>query len=507
MKKPKILLTGATGGMGRAVLRELVADLGEQDVVILAQGTPRDRKRLKPYRNLPGLTIVWGDLTNYADVLPCVKGADIILHVAALVSPAADDRPALAMKINYGGMRNLLAAVKEQGLEHSVRFVSIGTVAETGDRTPPLHWGRVGDPVKPSLFDYYAVSKVAAERLLIESGLAYWVSLRQTGIMGPAMSRIRDAIIFHNGLNNVLEYVSDRDSGAMLGNLCRLHRNGALPDAFWGHVYNVGGGESCRADTLTLFRTIYGALGFKDLRYVVDPKWFATRNFHGQYYLDSDRLERYLHFRRDGMAYFYDEFLKSLGPAAAIVRLLCRLPGGQRLAGGLVKGVFRKAARAERGTERFIRENREAQIDACWGSRRNWDAIPADINACRRFTDWNSVVSIDHGYDETKPQSDLELADVQRAALFRGGRCLSAAMAKGDWAGKLQFRCAFGHEFAASPRLVLEGGHWCPQCERESWNYAARARVDRFFAQVWSPLHAPGEPQWACPKAVTELDV
>ena len=43
---------------------------------------------------------------------------------------------------------------------------------------PPIHWGRVGDPIKPSMFDYYAVSKVAAERYVIESGLKYWVSLR-----------------------------------------------------------------------------------------------------------------------------------------------------------------------------------------------------------------------------------------------------------------------------------------------------------------------------------------
>ena len=31
------------------------------------------------------------------------------------------------------------------------------------------------------MFDYYAVSKIAAERYVIESGLKYWVSLRQTG--------------------------------------------------------------------------------------------------------------------------------------------------------------------------------------------------------------------------------------------------------------------------------------------------------------------------------------
>ena len=78
-------------------------------------------------------------------------------------------------------------------------------------------------------------------------------------------------------------------------------------------------------------------------------------------------------------------------------------------------------------------------------------------------------------------------------------------MGKGDWKSKLQFRCAFGHTFEASPRLVLEGGHWCDECERRSWNYGKRAQVDPFFAQVWNPLHEPDELR-EYPKQVTELD-
>lgn len=35
--------------------------------------------------------------------------------------------------------------------------------------------------------------------------------------------------------------------------------------------------------------------------------------------------------------------------------------------------------------------------------------------------------------------------------------------------------------------------HWGPECERKSWNYGARAKVDPFFAQVWDPLHEPDE--------------
>ncbi|MDD3213444.1 MAG: NAD(P)-dependent oxidoreductase [Eubacteriales bacterium] len=506
MKKQRVLLTGATGGMGFAVLRELLQDRDRQEIVVLSLESATDRKKLAPYRNLNGLTVRQGDLTNFDDVAACVRDVDIILHVAALVSPTADYYPELAMKVNYGSMKNLLRAIREQERMEEVKLVSIGTVAETGDRMPPIHWGRVGDPIKPSIFDYYAVSKVAAERLLIESGLKYWVSLRQTGIMGLAMSKIRDAIILHNCLNNVLEYVSDRDSGVMLRNLCRFEADGTLPSPFWGHIYNVGGGESCRADAYTLLQELCDALGLTGLQSIISPKWFATRNFHGQYYLDSDRLENYLHFRSDSIQYFYAEYLKNLGFTATLSQTLCRLPGGRRLMGGILRRMFSKLARTEHGTLHFLESNLEDRINAYWGSRENWEAIPDNINDFKRFTDWNTVIPIDHGYDETKPESELDLAEVQKAARFRGGVCLSKAMRTGDWRGKLKFQCAFGHTFEASPRLVLEGGHWCPQCERESWNYAARAKVDPFFAQVWTPLHGKDEPEREYPKAVSELE-
>ena len=507
MKKQRILLTGASGGMGSLGLKELLKDTDIQDITALVLDTEADRKRMKEFENSKGLTIYWGDLTNYKDVYECVKNADIILHVAALVSPMADYQPKLAMKINYGSMKNIIEAIREQGRMDEVKVVYIGTVAETGDRMPPIHWGRVGDPIKPSIYDYYAVSKIAAERLLIESGIKYWVSLRQTGIMGPAMSKIQDAIMFHNCLDNVLEYVSDRDSGILLGNLARFHYTGELSENFWGHIYNIGGGESCRVDTYTMYKELYGAIGFKNLKYIVDPKWYATRNFHGQYYLDSDKLENHLHFRHDSMQYFYDAYLETLGSIATVAQIICKLPGGQKLMGSIMKNMFKKVARTEHGTVRFTEQNMEAHIDAYWGSKKAWEEIPEDMNELKHFDNWDKVVPIDHGYDESKPEEELDIEDIKKAAVFRGGECKSPVMKKGDWKGKLKFKCAFGHEFEASPRLILEGGHWCPECERISWNYSDRANVDPFFAQVWNPLHDDNEKGREYRKEVTELEV
>ena len=506
-RKLKVLMTGASGGMGTESLKAMLPDVASAyDLTLIALDSERDHEVLAPYEGVPGIEIAWGDLADKGFVRSCVEGADLVLHIAAFVSPAADYHPDMAMKINYGGTKNLVDSVVECGQADATAFVYIGTVAETGDRMPPIHWGRVGDPIKPSMFDYYAVSKIAAERYVIESDLTRWVSLRQTGIMGPAMAKIRDAIQFHNCLDNVLEYCSDRDSGRMMAHLASYEAAGTLDGSFWGHVYNIGGGESCRISTYDMYKIMYGEIGIKNIDYVIDPKVNATRNFHGQYYLDSDKLESYLHFRSDSMQYFYDAYLSELGSARAAGKIICKLPGGQRLMGSIIKGTFNKLLDSEHGTRRFIKDDMEDHIEAYWGSREAWEALPERASEMDHFTDWDTVVPIDHGYDESKAESELELADMQGAAEFRGGECLSETMDKGDWRGKLRFRCAFGHEFDASPRLVLEGGHWCPECERKSWNYGARAKVDPFFAQVWNPLHDPDEMR-EYPKAVSELDV
>ena len=502
-----VFMTGAGGGMGFESFKAMLPDLGKLfNLVILLRDSEKNRNLFAPYMETKGLSIVWGDLLNRDDVKKCVMQSDIVLHIAAFVSPQADYFPKKAMQNNYGSTRNIVEAIKETGKNDTCRFVYIGTVAETGDRMPPIHWGRVGDPIKPSMFDYYAVSKVAAERYVIESGLKFWVSLRQTGIIGPAMAKVRDAIQFHNCLDNVLEYVSDRDSGTAMRNLCAFEAEGTLDGSFWGHIYNIGGGVPCRVDTYTMYRILYGELGFKSLDPIIDPKLYATRNFHGQYYLDSDKLENYLHFRSDSMQYFYDAYLRELGGSRVAGKIMTAFPGGQKLMGKIIQGTFKKLLNSEHGTKHWLDSNMEDHIDAYWGSRKVWEAIPEKESEIKHFIDWDTVVPIDHGYDESKPESELFFDDMEGAAEFRGGKLLSENMKKGDWKTKLAFRCAFGHTFEASPRLVLEGGHWCPECERRSWNYGNRAKVDPFFAQVWDPLHEPDELR-EYPKEVTELDV
>ena len=62
-----------------------------------------------------------------------------------------------------------------------------------------------------------------------------------------------------------------------------------------------------------------------------------------------------------------------------------------------------------------------------------------------------------------------------------------------DMYSKLDWKCAFGHEFTGSPFMILKTGHWCPQCEAPPWHYDEIAKVNPFFAQVWYPNHSKDE--------------
>ena len=101
---------------------------------------------------------------------------------------------------------------------------------------------------------------------------------------------------------------------------------------------------------------------------------------------------------------------------------------------------------------------------------------------------------LDHGFDESKPVAELDIEDMRQAARFRGGECLSESMVKGDMYTPLRWRCAHGHEFEATPNLVLFMGHWCPEELRGEWNYYEQARVNPFFAQCWDYEHEGEEP-------------
>ncbi len=492
--KKTVFLTGATGTMGWAGLQELLKYPDRYAIRILARPSKKNKEKLTSLADK--IEIVWGDLTSYDDVLRGVAGSDIVLHVGGMVSPQADYRPTATRKINLGAAENIKNAVLAQG-DKQPKVVYIGSVAQMGDRREPLHWGRAGDPICISPYDHYGITKAIGERIITDSGIKTWVSLRQSGILYPAIFNNYNPIMFHVPIRGVLEWATVEDSGRVLERVCRDE----VPDEFWNRYYNIGSGSEYRLSNYEFESIILKATGCPRPEQIFDAKWFITRNFHGMWYLDGDVLEEYLHFRANTPI---KEYFKQMGKSKQLpwlIRFAAKTKVG-KLVPHIVKLSMRAMAYSHtHGTQWWIRHNKTQPINAFYGSMEKYRAIP-DWKHTDLTHPSEQAVLLDHGYDEQKPMSEFTIDDMQRAAEFRGGKCLSQTMTKGDWDTQLEWQCTHGHTFKASPRLVLLGGHWCPECfpypyadepNPRPWQWDAEAKLNPFLAQLWSPLHDKDE--------------
>lgn len=454
--KRRVFLTGPTGIMGSATLRELAKRLDRFDITLLARDSKANRRKLAPYIGLQGVRVVWGDLLRFDDVLRGVQGADVVLHVGGMVSPAADYFPEKTFKVNTVSMRHIVDAVKLMPRPDEVAVVYIGSVAQYGPCPPPRHWARCGDTLRVAKMDAYASSKIAAERILSDSGLKKWVSLRQTAILSKALlNKAFDPITFHVPIKGVLEWVTDEDSGRLLANVCEEW----VPEGFWQRrFYNVGGGKSFRLTNYEFERGLMRALHCPPPEKIFDVRWFATENFHGMWPADSDELEQLLHFRSGKT---FDDYLREFSASLPWYYSLTPLAPAP-----LMKMVMRWVAGRNRLAPLYwLKHGMTERIDIHFGGIDKWRALPGwsgtDLS---RPSETPRIRP--HGYDEAKPTSQLGLADMKEAARFRGGECLSDEMKKGDMATLLRWRDASGAEFDASPASVLLGGHWGPPIDK-----------------------------------------
>ena len=126
------------------------------------------------------------------------------------------------------------------------------------------------------IFDFYAVSKIAAERVLIESGIKHWVSVRQSFIAIPDVLSLMDPIMFHQPIEQRIEMTTRSDAGYGLVQTLEQDND----SDFWCRIYNQSGGPSCRFIFLDYIEKTMKLLGLGDFRSIMDRNWFCLRNFH-----------------------------------------------------------------------------------------------------------------------------------------------------------------------------------------------------------------------------------
>jgi dihydroflavonol-4-reductase len=246
----RALVTGATGFVGAAVARRLVAD--GHDVRVLAR--PHGDRR-----NLEGLEveIVDGDLTDPGSVARAVSGCNGVFHVAADYRFwVPDPKPMYAA--NVDGTRAVLQAAVSSGVDRIVYTSSVATLGYRAD-------GQPADEETPSTLDDmigpYKRSKFLAEQVVREmvAAGAPVVTVNPSTPVGPGDIKptptgrmIRDAITgrmpayVDTGLNIV--HVDDVAAGHLLA-----YKKGVV-----GRRYVLGGTNMTLREILTELARVSG---------------------------------------------------------------------------------------------------------------------------------------------------------------------------------------------------------------------------------------------------------
>jgi UDP-glucose 4-epimerase len=174
----RIVVTGASGNVGTAVLRRLV-DEGSHSIVALSRRTPGGTSNeSRGVRWLPM------DLST-DDCLPALRealrGTDAVVHLAWAFQPT--HKVDYLEQLGVGGTRRITATSIAEGIGHLVHMSSVGAYGPKHDSSPvDEHWPTSGVPSSA-----YSRHKASAERLLDEfeaSARELVVTRLRPGIVG-----------------------------------------------------------------------------------------------------------------------------------------------------------------------------------------------------------------------------------------------------------------------------------------------------------------------------------
>lgn len=158
-----IFITGGAGFIGSTLIGRLI----EQNRIVAFDNLTRNALQDKSFKNHPNLTLVKGDVLDFDGVCGAMRGADIVVHCAAIAGiDTVIKSPVTTMRVNMIGSANVLEAAAQ--LPQCERVVCFSTSEVFGSQAfrsaegDNAVMGKVGEARWT-----YAVSKLAEEHLAI----------------------------------------------------------------------------------------------------------------------------------------------------------------------------------------------------------------------------------------------------------------------------------------------------------------------------------------------------
>ncbi|WP_309680826.1 SDR family oxidoreductase [Polaromonas sp.] len=248
-----ILVTGATGFVGRALI----------DLLVKRGRSVRAAMRRAGAFTAAGASVVTvGDLSAQTDWSAALAGVDAVVHAAARVhvmQDAAADPLVEFRRVNVQGTLQLARRAAAGGVR---RFVFISSVKVNGEATEPGHPFTAGDASAP--LDAYGISKMEAEQGLREiaaqTGMEV-VIIRPPLVYGPGVKANFRAMMrwLARGVPLPLGAIHNRRSLVALDNLVDLMVTCVDHPAAANQTFMVSDGEDL--STTQLLQRMGRALG------------------------------------------------------------------------------------------------------------------------------------------------------------------------------------------------------------------------------------------------------
>ena len=182
--KPRILLTGATGFVGISLLKRLTGM--DYEVTCLV----RNKKKTNKLKNL-NVKLIFGDITKKNSLENSVRGIDVVLHLAVLVSVSeCIKNPVAAVQTNILGTLNLLEEIRKEASKskREIFMIYLSSDKVYGNSRSKL----VTENTNPNPLDTYSMSKLNSELMLNCYSLSYgnlsYIILRSANIYGYGQS-------------------------------------------------------------------------------------------------------------------------------------------------------------------------------------------------------------------------------------------------------------------------------------------------------------------------------
>lgn len=262
-----ILVTGATGFVGGALVARLLAEDVNQSVVVAVRNLD------KKWPNQVHAALV-KDLSPATDWRKTLRGVTTVVHCAARVHimQDVDSDPLEAYRqVNVRGTLNLASQAAESGVK---RFVFVSSIKVNGEETRNGHPFTADDTPAPQ--DPYGVSKLEAEeglqQISAETGMAV-VIVRPPLVYGPGVKANFASMVrwVSKGVPLPLGNIGNRRSMVALDNLVDLLATCVVHPAAAGQTFLVSDGED--VSTTELLRRTALAMG-KPARLLPIPEVF-----------------------------------------------------------------------------------------------------------------------------------------------------------------------------------------------------------------------------------------